>query len=490
MDIFSSPGRLCLERAVTATGPHILQNPNQINSPFETLPKPPFPLPAAAAAAASSSSSSPPASAASAAMDSGGASDPSRQVRVRFVTKLPAPLRAPPTSIAVPADLTRMGLSEIVNSLLLAASPDHQAQPFDFLVDGELVRLPLQEFLLAKGISVERVLELEYVKAVAPRKQEDPCPHDDWVSAVDGSNPSFILTGCYDGLARIWRDASECTHILEGHSDGITSASFINKGETEDRLHVVTASKDRSLRLFKFDTSVSIPKQIGAYKILRGHTSSVQIEGSEEDGDTVSVKKRRTNSDSSGPEESQFEGSATSTFLGHTQCVSAVTWPERQTIYSASWDHSVRLWDVQTGKETWNMVSGKALNCLDCGGESSSLIAAGGSDPVLRVWDPRKPGTLAPIFQFSSHKSWISACKWHPSSWFHLVSSSFDGKVMLWDLRTAWPLASVESHKDKVLCADWWKGDSVISGGADSKLCIASGIEIIVEAVMLEVTAR
>ncbi|KAL4597247.1 hypothetical protein ACB092_12G221300 [Castanea dentata] len=46
---------------------------------------------------------------------------------------------------------------------------------------------------------------------------------------------------------------------------------------------------------------------------------------------------------------------------------------------------------------------------------------------------------------------------------------------MLWDLRTAWPLAVIESHNDKVLCADWWKGDSVISGGADSKLCISSG---------------
>lgn len=48
------------------------------------------------------------------------AADPSRQVRVRFVTKLPPPLRAPPTAIAVPAELSRMGLSEIVNRLLLA----------------------------------------------------------------------------------------------------------------------------------------------------------------------------------------------------------------------------------------------------------------------------------------------------------------------------------------------------------------------------------
>jgi ribosome biogenesis protein YTM1 len=35
------------------------------------------------------------------------------------------------------------------------------------------------------------------------------------------------------------------------------------------------------------------------------------IEGSEEDGDAVSLKKRRMNSDSSGPEESQLEVLAT-----------------------------------------------------------------------------------------------------------------------------------------------------------------------------------
>lgn len=48
-----------------------------------------------------------------------------------------------------------------------------------------------------------------------------------------------------------------------------------------------------------------------------------------------------------------------------------------------------------------------------------------------------RTGSLAPIFQFSSHSSWITACKWHSRSHFHLVSASYDGKVMLWDLRTA-----------------------------------------------------
>nr|GEX15912.1 ribosome biogenesis protein WDR12 homolog [Tanacetum cinerariifolium] len=122
-------------------------------------------------------------------------------------------------------------------------------------------------------------------------------------------------------------------------------------------------------------------------------------------------------------------GEAVSTLVGHTQSVSSVVWPEHGTIYSASWDHSIRRWDVETGKDTLNMYCGKAINCIDVGGESSALIAGGGSDPILR-----------------------------------------DGKLMLWDLRTAWPLAKIESHEDKVLAADWWNGDSVNGKIDDSSL--------------------
>ncbi|CAI9102279.1 OLC1v1000520C1 [Oldenlandia corymbosa var. corymbosa] len=132
-----------------------------------------------------------------------------------------------------------------------------------------------------------------------------------------------------------------------------------------------------------------------------------------------------------------------------------------------------------------NMFCGKAFNCLDVGGDGSCPLAAGGSDPILRVWDPTKPGTLAPTFQFSSHTSWISSCKWHDKSWYHLVSASYDGKVMLWDLRTAWPLAVIDSHKDdKVLCADWWRGETAKmskrgrGGSAGNKFRMSLGLPV------------
>uniref|UniRef100_A0A1J3FEM6 Ribosome biogenesis protein WDR12 homolog n=1 Tax=Noccaea caerulescens TaxID=107243 RepID=A0A1J3FEM6_NOCCA len=422
--------------------------------------------------------------------------DASKVVHVKFVTKLDSPFKVPVTSVVIPSNLTRLGLSSIVNSLLTLENPE----PFDFLIDGELIRMSLEEFLQAKGISAERTLEIEYIRAVAPRREEKPSLHDDWVSAVDGSSPRLILTGCYDGLGRVWSSPGSCTHILEGHTGAISSVALVNS-EGAGSVTVATASKDRTLRLFKVDTDepTDSTTKVRAYKILRGHKAAVQsvaaqkygsmvcssswdctislwnTDQSTSEGDSVSTKKRKGNNQAA---ESQSEAEAESTFVGHTQCVSSVVWPETDVIYSSSWDHSVRRWDVDTGKETLNLFCGKALNSLDVGGEGSALVAAGGSDPVLRVWDPRKPGTSAPVFQFSSHASWISACKWHKSSWFHLLSASYDGKIMLWDLRTAWPLSIIDTHKDKVLSADWWKGDSVVSGGADANLRISSGISI------------
>ncbi|KAF9626718.1 hypothetical protein IFM89_038892 [Coptis chinensis] len=399
-----------------------------------------------------------------------------KQVQVRFITKLKSPLKIPSTSIAIPSKSTRLDLSTIVNDFIKSGNNSHwERLPFDFLIDGELVRMELEHFLLAKGISAEKILEVEYIKAAVPRKQEDPCLHDDWVSAVNGSNPRFIFTGSYDSFARVWKSDGLCTHVLEGHKDAITSVSLVNsKGvESDTSLHIATASKDRTVRLWKFDAEehYNQPRKITAYKVLKGHTAAVhsvvshpsgdmvcsgswdstinlwRTNDSEAEGDLASIKKRKVGTDA---KESQLEGEAVSTFVGHTQCVSSVVWPECEDIYSASWDHSIRRWDIETGKDTLNVFTGKVLNCVDVGGEGSSLIAAGGSDPVLRIWDPRRPGNVAPTFQFSSHSSWIMACKWHKKSWFHLLSASYDGKVMLWDLRTAWPLAVIDSHKDKV----------------------------------------
>ena len=60
-------------------------------------------------------------------------------------------------------------------------------RPFDFLIDGEILRRSLHKHLLAGRVSAEAVLEVEYVPAVLPPKPREDLPHDDWC-ATSGSH--------------------------------------------------------------------------------------------------------------------------------------------------------------------------------------------------------------------------------------------------------------------------------------------------------------
>ena len=57
-----------------------------------------------------------------------------------------------------------------------------------------------------------------------------------------------------------------------------------------------------------------------------------------------------------------IQAEAAKTLVGHTQCVSSVKWPQPNLIYSASWDHSIRKWDVDASKCELNIVSAKILS--------------------------------------------------------------------------------------------------------------------------------
>lgn len=45
-------------------------------------------------------------------------------------------------------------------------------------------------------------MSIEYIPAVAPPEAQEPRAHDEWVTAVNGSNPKFMITGSYDSFGR------------------------------------------------------------------------------------------------------------------------------------------------------------------------------------------------------------------------------------------------------------------------------------------------
>ena len=64
------------------------------------------------------------------------------------------------------------------------SNSSHEPVEFDILINSELLRVSLIEHIQEKGISVENVVEVEYLVQQPPPEPQDCLIHDDWVSAV------------------------------------------------------------------------------------------------------------------------------------------------------------------------------------------------------------------------------------------------------------------------------------------------------------------
>jgi ribosome biogenesis protein YTM1 len=137
---------------------------------------------------------------------------------------------------------------------------------------------------------------------------------------------------------------------------------------------------------------------------------------------------------------------------------------------------------VETGINTDTYNGSKAVFAVaaPAGGDASSssgpsVVAFGGSDNYLRLWDQRVPsGEAVAVKPYAGHRGWISAVAWRPGSSYHVATGSHDGVVRVWDLRSSVAVGTVEEHKDKVLCVGWWGEGELLSGGADCKLQLSS----------------
>ena len=64
----------------------------------------------------------------------------------------------------------------------------------------------------------------------------------------------------------------------------------------------------------------------------------------------------------------------------------------RRTLTRVCCPPQVRWWDVETGANTETHVGSKAVYCVAAApGGSSSLVAYGGAERALRLWDARTP---------------------------------------------------------------------------------------------------
>ncbi|CCC68132.1 hypothetical protein NCAS_0B00480 [Naumovozyma castellii] len=452
-------------------------------------------------------------------------SEDKSQLKIRFFTReKDESLQVEDNPMYVPITLKRYGLSEIVNHLLENSTPT----PFDFLIDGELLRTSLQEYLVKKGLSSETSLNVEYTRAILPPSFLSSFNNEDWISSIDVSqDKKAIITASYDGVIRTWNLSGKVQKQYSGHSGPIRAVKFIS----DTRL--VSAGNDRTLRLWKTKNNDSVVQHFDeedeeaniedgkTLAILEGHKAPVvsldvsntsrilsssydnsiglwstiykemtvvdpmeEINNADNKISTAARKRRKLTL-----KDGTIRRRAPLSLLeSHTAPVEQASFDiNDDTVgYSVSQDHTIKTWDLVTARcidtktTSYSLLSLTQLPTLN-------LLACGSSARHITLHDPRM-GASSKVTQHQliGHKNFVVSLDTCPENEYILCSGSHDGTVKVWDVRSTAPMYTITREdknvekgvNDKVFAVRWAEKIGIISGGQDKKIQINKGDNI------------
>jgi ribosome biogenesis protein YTM1 len=425
-------------------------------------------------------------------------------------------LEVPSQPIAVPADIGRKGLSAVLNHLLgrIVAkesanddsdsdddAPQGKLPPltFEFIVTGannKLLRKGVEKEARQNGLSLEQAIEITYFPAAgAPEVSGEQEELPDWISCLSVKN-SILYAGCYDGSVHLYRregDDENKKGLAKIDSTVVSSSpvkcidtTIVKNDDGENKVWIASACLDHTMHIHTYDTTDNTLQLYGhcvqegmscAMSSLSFSSSSKSLLASGDGNGTICIwdvqntkqvlepaKKQKTQKGKVSTKSITPTGTIES---AHSQLVSGLSWGNHCTVnqthlISGSWDHSLKLWDVEKQDCLLTLNGSRVVSCLDTSYHSEGVVATGHPDCTIRLWDVRtnnaKPSSLVSdnIFR-PSHKAWVSSVQWSKTNPYHLASTSHDGTIKLWDIRSSVPLHTVRAFakEEKGLCLVW-----------------------------------
>ena len=125
---------------------------------------------------------------------------------------------------------------------------------------------------------------------------------------------------------------------------------------------------------------------------------------------------------------------------GHDNLVISVNFsPDGKTLVSGSWDKTIKLWNVETGKEIRTLKGHDELvRSVNFSPDGKTLVS-GSLDKTIKLWNVE---TGEEIRTLKGHDSYLSSVNFSPDG-KTLVSGSDDNTIKLWNLGTDWGLSDL-----------------------------------------------
>jgi FOG: WD40 repeat len=272
-------------------------------------------------------------------------------------------------------------------------------------------------------------------------------------------NGLYALTASKDSTVGLWNvKTGKFIKTLVQHADNINCAIFSTDGKK-----VITSSEDGSSVVYDFISNAS---QI----VHSDKDHSVEYAEFNYDGtmiaiitnDAVYIKDAKTlklinvlNS--------------TSDYNGHKKLITSASFsPDGQTIATSSYDHTIKLWNIISGKVIHNYI-GHLNNVMDVVfSPDGHYVLSTSTDDEARIWnvDVRKPHNID-----CGDMGTLRSTTYSPNGQY-IAAISYEGKARIWETKTGNVISSFEIQGTANSIVFNRQSDHVAVSAADNKIRI------------------
>lgn len=272
----------------------------------------------------------------------------------------------------------------------------------------------------------------------------------------------LALSGSDDKTLRLWDIASGlCVRVFEGHTNSVRSVAFSHDGRL-----ALSGSFDKTARLW------DLAGDGACLRIFKVPSARVWSVAFSPDG-----KYFFTGSSDNAVRIWGASHREMALLTGHGARVVAVAANGDGRLVSGSWDNTLRLWDVATGR-TLRAFEGHAGGVLGVAfsPDGRQLLSAS-ADRTLRLWDAASGRCLR---VFSGHLDAVESVSFLGDGRL-AISASADRRLRVWETATGRCLRVLDGHGEGVFAvAAWADGQRAVSGSGDKSLRIwdpSSGLD-------------
>jgi WD40 repeat protein len=339
----------------------------------------------------------------------------------------------------------------------------------------------------------------------------------------------YVLSSSQDKTIKVWNwDSGSCVCNIDVHGDNVETCDVaIRSG----KVHIVSGSWDRSVRVFALDATLARAEQIASLPSISHFVNAVAF--SPDNANTILVGSpdhtARIFSTDAAISASSSKGSASNaskplfnvhdkmirglaydpasnllatgswdntacimkvsgsgaqtklekmkTITGHTKRVNIVTWaaPKQAghspTLVTSSMDQLVRTWNADSGAPLKTFKGHKSNVFVVATSHDGRYIASASSDTKIMIWNNeggKSSSRDEAIATLDAHSDWATAITFSPMS-RRLVTASRDAQIKVWNSETGEEIETLRGHEACVLQVVYSHDGKLIASASEDR---------------------